>query len=156
MTECYIQHEDGRTQCKCDNCGFACTAGELHMIADIQERLTPGGVVPAGQCPGCGALSYLVKAGIAVILHKHMSGHSYGVAQLLECADGITRAIEFKQEGYEFSPVRFTNKADAIADAKARGPVCSHILVETPGLSAFAVIPKATRDAAVAKAREAR
>jgi hypothetical protein len=29
------------------------------MIADIQERLDPGGVVPAGQCPECGALAYL-------------------------------------------------------------------------------------------------
>ncbi|MCV7247671.1 hypothetical protein H7J07_05460 [Mycobacterium koreense] len=29
-------------------------------IPDLDERLEPGGVVPAGECPSCGALAYVV------------------------------------------------------------------------------------------------
>ena len=43
----------------CDNCRLYCTVSELHPIADLEQRLDPGGVVPAGQCPHCGALAYL-------------------------------------------------------------------------------------------------
>lgn len=43
----------------CDNCRLYCSVSELHPIADLEQRLDPGGVVPAGQCPHCGALSYL-------------------------------------------------------------------------------------------------
>jgi hypothetical protein len=47
--------------CKCDDCGHVCPVSALDDICDVQERLDPGGVVPAGQCPECGALSYLVN-----------------------------------------------------------------------------------------------
>lgn len=59
MTECYLRADDESALCYCDNCGHECVANELGMIVDIQERLTPGETVPAGQCPECGALSYL-------------------------------------------------------------------------------------------------
>jgi len=59
MTECWIQHDKPNARCECDNCGFECRASRLEMVADIQERINPGFEVPAGQCPQCGALSYL-------------------------------------------------------------------------------------------------
>lgn len=43
----------------CDNCRLYCAVSELDPIVDLEQRLDPGGVVPAGQCPSCGALSYL-------------------------------------------------------------------------------------------------
>lgn len=59
MSQCYIQDTDDDAPCKCDNCDHECRGDELDMISDIEQRLTPGGVVPAGQCPECGALAYL-------------------------------------------------------------------------------------------------
>ena len=45
----------------CDNCRLYSGEDELDPIQDLEQRLTPGGVVPAGQCPHCGALAYLVE-----------------------------------------------------------------------------------------------
>jgi NTP pyrophosphatase (non-canonical NTP hydrolase)/predicted RNA-binding Zn-ribbon protein involved in translation (DUF1610 family) len=59
MAQCYIDVENG-TRHKCDNCGEYFDPDELDMITDIQERLTPGGVVPSGQCPECGGLTYQI------------------------------------------------------------------------------------------------
>ncbi len=51
--------------CGCDNCGWQCWESDMPQglagIPDLWERLDPGGVVPAGECPRCGALSYLIK-----------------------------------------------------------------------------------------------
>ena len=43
----------------CDNCRLYCSVDELDPIQDLDQRMDPGGVVPAGQCPSCGALAYL-------------------------------------------------------------------------------------------------
>ena len=43
----------------CDNCRLYCAVSELDLIDDLEQRLDPGSVVPAGQCPSCGALAYL-------------------------------------------------------------------------------------------------
>lgn len=59
MTQCYLTPERDDIPCRCDNCDAAdLKAGDLEMITDIQERLDPGCIVPAGQCPHCGALAY--------------------------------------------------------------------------------------------------
>ena len=44
--------------CRCDNCGFECFPTDLDNISDLYQRVTPGGTMPAGQCPQCNALSY--------------------------------------------------------------------------------------------------
>jgi len=63
MTECYILVENDGAPVRCDNCGWEGEAADLDMVSDIQERITPGYEVPAGQCPeeGCGALAYLTE-----------------------------------------------------------------------------------------------
>ena len=47
---------------KCDGCGAALEENELKKvwpnIPDLGQRLDPGGVVPHGECPECGALVY--------------------------------------------------------------------------------------------------
>lgn len=45
--------------CECDNCLWTGHTDELRPIQDLAERVTPGGIVPAGECPECGALAYL-------------------------------------------------------------------------------------------------
>lgn len=54
----FIHATPDATACRCDNCDWTGPASGLDDISDVQERLDPGGVVPAGQCPACGALAY--------------------------------------------------------------------------------------------------
>ncbi len=46
---------------KCDNCDTCYQEDELiNPIRHLEQRMTPGGVVPSGECPDedCGALCY--------------------------------------------------------------------------------------------------
>jgi len=58
MTQSYIQVDDNAAV-ECDNCGWTGIGSRLNMISDIEQRLDAGGIIPAGQCPDCGALAYL-------------------------------------------------------------------------------------------------
>ena len=49
------------TRHKCDNCDWIGPKTKLDTIEDPSSRLTPGGVVPSGQCPKCGALAYQLE-----------------------------------------------------------------------------------------------
>jgi len=46
---------------QCDNCGKIHTGAKLKDIQDLSQRVDVGGEVPAGECPACGALCYIVK-----------------------------------------------------------------------------------------------
>jgi hypothetical protein len=50
---------------KCDNCGTVYDDDELDSIGDLFERVAPGDIMPAGECPDehCGALCYAFWAG---------------------------------------------------------------------------------------------
>lgn len=56
MTQCYLNADP--IPCICDDCQTITRGDRLDMITDIQERIDPGCIVPAGQCPNCGALAY--------------------------------------------------------------------------------------------------
>ena len=43
---------------RCDDCGKIWPEDELKEPKRLSERLDPGGVVPSGECPDCGALAY--------------------------------------------------------------------------------------------------
>lgn len=50
--------------CYCENCGWSGEedkAGGLASVPDLLQRIEPGGEVPAGVCPDCGALAYLTE-----------------------------------------------------------------------------------------------
>jgi hypothetical protein len=47
---------DGRHTC--DGCEKTWSASKLEDISDLTERIEPGGIVPSGECPECGALCY--------------------------------------------------------------------------------------------------
>jgi len=49
---------DVKVDCKCDDCGMRVPPDDLKPIHDLFDRLSAGGVVPAGECPNCGALCY--------------------------------------------------------------------------------------------------
>jgi hypothetical protein len=49
------------TQHECDNCGSLWLGSELDRVRDLLQRVQPGGVMPSGQCPDCGALCYPVE-----------------------------------------------------------------------------------------------
>lgn len=42
----------------CDDCSACRAEGDLNYIMDYHERVEPGGMVPSGECPDCGALCY--------------------------------------------------------------------------------------------------
>ena len=53
------------TNHRCDNCGHEFSDRELEELGKVfpgipglRERLDPGGIVPSGECPNCGALCY--------------------------------------------------------------------------------------------------
>jgi hypothetical protein len=48
-------------QTGCGNCGWAGRQSQLKPIQDIFERVAPGEIMPAGECPECGALAHLKK-----------------------------------------------------------------------------------------------
>jgi hypothetical protein len=54
--------EEGRppsNECaRCDDCGRVWPVEGLKEPARLSERLDPGGIVPSGECPECGALAY--------------------------------------------------------------------------------------------------
>lgn len=56
-----LQQDDTRSAC--GNCAWVGVPKiGLEEIRDLNERLDPGGVVPSGECPKCGALCYLEEA----------------------------------------------------------------------------------------------
>jgi len=44
---------------QCDDCGRRLSDDELEPIRKESMRTEPGGTVPSGQCPDCGALAFL-------------------------------------------------------------------------------------------------
>ena len=55
------------TMCKCDNCGHVCRIDELKEVKHLAERLDypegdPRCIMPDGECPHCGCLSYAIEA----------------------------------------------------------------------------------------------
>lgn len=52
---------DSNDNHKCQNCGSQWLTEQLKPIQDIEERITPGEVVPSGECPNCGALCHWLK-----------------------------------------------------------------------------------------------
>lgn len=65
MTELFLCDAAGVLSARpvhCDFCDWTGRAEDTDAIADAHDRLTPGAVVPAGQCPVCRALAYLDEA----------------------------------------------------------------------------------------------
>jgi hypothetical protein len=46
---------------ECDNCSKRFEDSELKEVEHLSMRVDPGGTMPSGECPECGALCYPVK-----------------------------------------------------------------------------------------------
>lgn len=93
MTTCFIQTDDDSALCVCDNCQHECRADELEMVSDIQERITPGCIVPAGQCRECGALSYLKDTPAYTAQAKLEKREAASTATIMHAADALLKEI---------------------------------------------------------------
>lgn len=62
------------TTCTCGNCGLTCDEDDLRVTLsetpDLDQRLDPGSVVPAGECPYCGCFTYLNPTTFTVLLRR--------------------------------------------------------------------------------------
>lgn len=45
----------------CENCGLDTGSDFIEPIHDAEQRLEPGRETPAGECPDCGALVWVIK-----------------------------------------------------------------------------------------------
>ncbi len=75
---------------RCDNCSATHLAGRLKDIDRLGERVEPGGTMPSGECPNCGALCYpvdkladhpvrLKNRGLADVFTGHMTQSDSGL-----------------------------------------------------------------------------
>jgi len=116
----------------CDNCGKRFeNSDELNSafpdIPDLTERIEPGGTVPAGECPWCGALAYPCDHDDTKVLAA------------LEHAYGRLNAIPHRYADTDFNLIR-----EAIQHAKEPvrvlvlldGGLVQEVLADRPGLDA--------------------
>jgi hypothetical protein len=52
---------DDQTPVECGDCDWTGSACDLDGISDYEQRVAPGEPTPAGQCPKCAALAYIVE-----------------------------------------------------------------------------------------------
>lgn len=53
----------GEPRCQCQNCDWQGSVDKAEPIHDFWSRVAPGEIMPAGDCPECGALVHLIKGG---------------------------------------------------------------------------------------------
>lgn len=106
MSSVYLQHDDDAAPCLCSNCATTTPFAKLNAIDDIEQRISPGDEVPAGECPECGCLAYLVKpkAWTVLLLRPDYIADDYGTDTYMTHveAENAAAAVEAAQtEAYE-------------------------------------------------------
>ncbi len=56
-----MSREDEAVLCECGNCDWQGDVSECNEIHGLLDRVETGDEFPAGECPKCGALTYLVR-----------------------------------------------------------------------------------------------
>ncbi len=59
MSNITLHYSDGKATARCQNCDWSGPFDDSLSIVDAEERLTPGEIVPCGECPQCGSLAHL-------------------------------------------------------------------------------------------------
>ena len=60
MTDILVKFDlDDGAPVECENCDWVGKAGEMDAINRLTERVAPGEIMPAGECPECGALCHI-------------------------------------------------------------------------------------------------
>lgn len=73
----------------CADCGWYGQEGKCDEIQALAMRIDPGGEVPAGECPKCGALCYVVEADN--VYAKPVRELKRQKSELLACLKGAER-----------------------------------------------------------------
>ena len=58
---CPACQDDGLVRFQCENCRKLWMEAQLKPVKDVTERVDPGEVMPAGECPDCGAVCHECK-----------------------------------------------------------------------------------------------
>ena len=90
-----MNHNDKSILCQCDNCSWRGDVTECKQIHDLLDRVEAGGEFPAGECPKCGALAYLVSK-------TDISCH-HGIPRVIISVSGGVADIIFKPIGIAIS-----------------------------------------------------
>lgn len=90
---------DEKTKLKCENCEWAGGPDDLDEICDVQERISAGEVVPAGQCPNCQGLVYVPErraepSTIAVLRRLVAAFPEFGTDEPLDGGDCVERLAD--------------------------------------------------------------
>ena len=89
----------------CDDCGKRWTLQEVVEAKEMIQRVDPGGIMPSGQCPECGALCYPTDQyphgkGIGIVgktVYVALTSGNYGQDIFIHSTEeGLTKAL------YEF------------------------------------------------------
>ncbi|SRR6266700_33880 len=57
-----IQIEEASPQNQCANCGRRWSESYLTEVKNLHQRVSPGEIMPSGECPVCGALCHPIEA----------------------------------------------------------------------------------------------
>ena len=102
---------------RCDNCDWDGVGDDLDLISDFEERVSADCLVPAGQCPECGALAYLDSKVVAMTPPNHEI-----VVELRHLAHLCETLNARQHAGLQITPVMWSALHDATNRAKATLP----------------------------------
>jgi hypothetical protein len=85
-------------QCACQDCGWEGPADDVGDIADVQERIGAGEIVPAGQCPECGALAQPIDFGVASELSAFKAERDIAYESAAKADDNIEKLAGVMRE----------------------------------------------------------
>lgn len=84
----------------CDNCDWTGSEDELsrslYQIHHLAERLDPGSVVPAGECPECSCLAYIDPTPEERATERLRAASSDMLAALLDVVDQVPARCQTK------------------------------------------------------------
>lgn len=112
----------------CNNCGKKWDKENVVYAFDLQQRVDPGGIMPSGECPDCGALCYPENQGNKFLLQRDLKNISRSNKKIYITMDGgliqcisVTRAlkdvdfiiIDFDTEGTDEEDITICNGEEA-------------------------------------------
>ena len=85
--------------CRCEHCGNRYSGRDMDPINEPETRVISGKPVPAGQCPNCGALAYVVTEtgetlrGKLMALRALIGGDRINATDIYAARDLVEEAI---------------------------------------------------------------
>lgn len=114
MTQIALMPDRPSAPCECSDCSWKGPASMTVMISDIQERVSPGEIVPVGECPKCGCLAH----------YQDEKAPSWSAQRKLYEANQLLKAIAEYPANGNSDPDVMAAALDAIREAaQARKPL---------------------------------